>query len=273
METYQIVILGLFFGLVVLEIIFTNFFSKHNQRAKDGVVELFGFFQLNFLALPLVFGFGYGLTETFFPSTKGLISDWSFFAIFGLLLIFDDLTQYWWHRICHNVPVLYNLHRAHHDSEYLSIRVVYRNALLYYLLMPGLWFAGALFYLGSGWVYAVYIVIKQAVIYGAHTDLRWDKKLYEIKWMSPVMWVLERTISTPSTHWMHHGKHLSDENTHYKGIYGNLLFLWDIIFGTAKITRKYPKEVGVENLSEVSALTQLFWPIFRSSRKVETEKI
>ena len=82
METYQIVILGLFFGLVVLEIIFTNFFSKHNQRAKDGVVELFGFFQLNFLALPLVFGFGYGLTETFFPSTKGLISDWSFFAIF-----------------------------------------------------------------------------------------------------------------------------------------------------------------------------------------------
>ena len=41
-----------------------------------------------------------------------------FFAIFGLLLIFDDLTQYWWHRTCHNVPILYNLHRAHHDSEY-----------------------------------------------------------------------------------------------------------------------------------------------------------
>ena len=273
METYQIVILGLFFGLVLLEIIYTNFFSKHNQRPKDGVVELFGFFQLNFLVLPLVFGFGYGLTETFFPATKGLISEWGFFAIFGLLLIFDDLTQYWWHRTCHNVPILYNLHRAHHDSEYMSIRIVYRNALLYYILMPGLWFAGALFYLGSGWVYAFYIVIKQAVIYGAHTDLRWDKKLYEIKWLSPIMWILERTISTPSTHWMHHGKHLTDKNTHYKGNYGNLLFLWDVIFGTAKITRKYPKEVGVENLSEVSALTQLFWPIFRSPQEPETEKV
>ena len=117
------------------------------------------------------------------------------------------------------------------------------------------------------------IVIKQAVIFGAHTDLRWDKKLYEIKWMSPIMWILERTISTPSTHWMHHGKHLSDENTHYKGNYGNLLFIWDIIFGTAKITREYPKEVGVENLSEVSALTQLFWPIFRSPQEPETEKV
>ena len=145
METYQLIILGLFFGLVVLEIIFTNFFSKNNQRPKDGVVEIFGVFQLNFFALPLVFGLGYGLAETFFPSSKGLISDWGFFAIFGLLLIFDDLTQYWWHRTCHNVPILYNLHRSHHDPEYLSIRVVFRNALLYYLLMPGLWFAGILF--------------------------------------------------------------------------------------------------------------------------------
>ena len=75
METYQIVILALFFGLVALEVIFTNFFSKHNQRPKDGVVELFGFFQLNFLVLPIVFGFGYGLTEIFFPSTKVLIAD------------------------------------------------------------------------------------------------------------------------------------------------------------------------------------------------------
>jgi sterol desaturase/sphingolipid hydroxylase (fatty acid hydroxylase superfamily) len=125
METYQIIILGLFFGLVLLEIIYTNFFSKHNQRPKDGVVELFGFFQLNFLVLPIVFGLGYGLAETFFPASKGLISEWGFFAIFGLLLIFDDLTQYWWHRTCHNVPVLYNLHRAHHDSEYMSIRIFY----------------------------------------------------------------------------------------------------------------------------------------------------
>ena len=70
-----------------------------------------------------------------------------------------------------------------------------------------------------------------------------------------------------------HGKHLTDENTHYKGNYGNLLFLWDVIFGTAKITREYPKKVGVENLSEVSALTQLFWPIFRSPQEPKTEKV
>lgn len=272
MQAYQIIILAIFLSLVLLEIIFTNFFNKKNQRPKDVVVELVGFLQLNFFAIPLIMGLAYGLADTFFPATKGIISELGFFAIFGLLLIFDDLTQYWWHRTCHSVPILYNLHRAHHDPEYLSIRIVFRNSVLYYFLMPGLWLSGVLFYMGSGWVFFAYIVIKQTVIFGAHTDLRWDKKLYEIKWMNPIMWVLERTISTPSTHWAHHGKHLSDENTHYKGNYGNLLFVWDIIFGTAKITRKYPKEIGVENLDEASALTQLFWPIFRSPQKSTIEK-
>jgi sterol desaturase/sphingolipid hydroxylase (fatty acid hydroxylase superfamily) len=161
MEIYQIVILTIFFSLVLLEILFTNFFNKNGQRTKDGVVEFFSFFQVLFLAQPLAFALAYGLTDMFAPSVKGLISDWSIFVILGLLLIFDDLAQYLWHRLCHSVPILYNLHRPHHDPEYLSIRVVYRNGLFYYLLMPGLWFAGILFYMGSGATYFFYIVIKQ----------------------------------------------------------------------------------------------------------------
>ena len=55
-----------------------------------------------------------------------------------------------------------------------------------------------------------------------------------------------------------------DPATHYKGNYGNLLFLWDIIFGTAKITRKYPQEIGVENLNEASAAYQILWPFVKA---------
>ena len=39
------------------------------------------------------------------------------------------------------------------------------------------------------------------------------------------------------------------------------------------LEQEYPKKVGVENLSEVSALTQLFWPIFRSPQEPKTEKV
>ena len=102
------------------------------------------------------------------------------------------------------------------------------------------------------------------VIFGAHSDVRWDQRLYSIRWMQPLMWVVERVISTPATHSAHHGKHAADGVTHYKGNYGNLLFLWDVLFSTAKITRQYPEQMGVENLPETSISEQLFWPLART---------
>ncbi|PHS21436.1 MAG: hypothetical protein COA84_15830 [Robiginitomaculum sp.] len=131
-------------------------------------------------------------------------------------------------------------------------------------MMPGIWLSALLVYLGFGWVYAVYLVIKLSVIMGAHSSVRWDAALYRIKWLSPLMWVIERTISTPSTHSMHHGRHKDDGVTHYKGNFGNLLFFWDVLFGSAKISRQYPQEFGVENLPEISAAEQLVWPLVRT---------
>lgn len=149
------------------------------------------------------------------------------------------MMQYWWHRASHSFGWLYNLHRAHHNARYMSVRLVYRNNIIYYAMMPSLWFAAVLLYLGLGWFYAGYVIVKMLVIMGAHSDLAWDAPLYRNKWLSPLMWVVERTISTPATHHAHHGRHLSDPAVNYKGNYGNLLFFWDVLFGTAKITRTY----------------------------------
>jgi sterol desaturase/sphingolipid hydroxylase (fatty acid hydroxylase superfamily) len=119
-----------------------------------------------------------------------------------------------------------------------------------------------LVHLGFGPVYAIYLVVKMTVIFGAHSAIRWDAPLYKIKWLSPVMWLVERTISTPATHFAHHGMHRDDGVTYYKGNYGNLLFFWDVLFGTAHITRRYPDRYGIENLEERSARAELAWPLF-----------
>ncbi len=137
--------------------------------------------------------------------------------------------------------------------------------------MPSLWFSGALIFLGFGAVYAVYAVVKMAVIIGAHSDLRWDAPLYRIKALSPVMWVVERLISTPATHGAHHGKHAADGITNYKGNFGNLLFFWDVLFGTAKITRRYPETYGVENLPETTVGEQMLWPLLRAPAEPYSE--
>jgi sterol desaturase/sphingolipid hydroxylase (fatty acid hydroxylase superfamily) len=258
-----VVVLFVFLGFIALEVIFTRFFKKPGQTRDDAIIEIVSTGALLVVTQPFVLGMSAFLTSKIAPDSAGVLATLPIVAQVGLLLVFDDMTQYWWHRLTHNTKWLYNLHRAHHDAEYLSIRIVYRNNFFYYLMMPGIWFSGALIYLGLGYVYAFYLVVKMTVIFGAHSDVRWDAPLYRIRWLSPVMWVVERLISTPATHSAHHGKFAADSATHYKGNYGNLLFFWDVLFGTARITRQYPKHMGVENLEPMRASEQLFWPVVR----------
>lgn len=267
MKPEILIILSIFVAFILAEIVFTKFFAKKNQVKSDGIVEFVSTLALTAFTQPKILLAGYALGLTVFPQYQNALSGMNVFAAFALFLIFDDMTQYWWHRASHSVPWLYKLHRPHHNAEYMSIRLVYRNNLFYYLLMPSIWCSAVLIYLGLGHVYAVFIILKMTIIYGAHSDIPWDKPLYQIKWLSPVMWVVERTISTPSTHHAHHGRHKSDGITNYKGNFGNMLFLWDVIFGTAKITRQYPPEFGVENLPETSLAEQLIWPIARKHRQ------
>ena len=262
MPSYLWFILGTFLVFGLLELFLTGLFSKKEQTREDAIVEIVGSTILLALTQPaIIFTAGWALS-IIIPQHAGALSNINIFVAIGLFLVFDDMMQYWLHRASHTFPWLYNLHRAHHNAKYMSIRLVYRNNFFYYLFMPSIWFSATLIYLGLGWVYAGFIVVKMLVIIGAHSDVAWDKPLYKIKWLSPVMWVVERTISTPATHHAHHGRHKDDPAVNYKGNYGNLLFFWDILFGTAKITRTYPQSYGVENLPYATAGQQLAWPFF-----------
>ena len=202
------------------------------------------------------------------PESRNAWADWPWWQLLGALLLADDLTQYLWHRLSHS-SWLWPLHRAHHSAAYMSVRIVYRNNLLYYLLMPGLWLAGVLVYQGFGWWYVGYTVVKMAVIMGAHSAIRWDQALYRHRWLHPLAWVLERTISTPATHFAHHALVQDDGVGHYSGNYGNLLFVWDVLLGTARITRRYPAAYGLMDdraHGQEAWLTQLTFPLRRSSR-------
>ena len=261
MKPELLIITGIFFSFIVLEILFTSFFRKEGQTSGDAWVEIGSTIIVAGLTKPFIVAASFTAMLFVFPQYQDNLATLPFWVGFILFLLLDDLTQYWWHRASHTYNWLYKLHRPHHNAAYMSIRLVYRNNVFYYLLMPGLWLSGILVYLGLGWVYIPYLILKMTVIFGAHSDIAWDRPLYKINWLSPVMWVVERTISTPATHFAHHGKHKEDGVTHYKGNYGNLLFFWDVLFGTAKITRHYPKQYGVEGLWSTTFMEQLFWPL------------
>jgi len=273
MKAELIVIVSIYASFALAEAFSTGFFRKSGATRQDAMVEIFGTAILLVVTQPLALAGGVYLAHLAAPNAAGALAGWPILAQIALLLILDDMMQYWWHRLSHTVPWLYKLHRPHHNAEYMSVRIVYRNNIFYYLLMPSLWLSGVLVYLGLGWLYAGYVVVKMAVIIAAHSDRRWDTRLCRVKWLSPLMWLVERTISTPTTHAAHHGKHADDGVTHYKGNFGNLLFFWDVLFGTAKITRRYPEKIGVENLPPTTAAEQLLWPLVHAPKPQSVEVV
>lgn len=236
-----------------------------DKRSKDDFkIELISLVTLPTLIQPAIFLFVIWAMGFYFPQLEDYLLSTSFWWHILTFLILDDMTQYWWHRISHSNRVMWKLHRPHHVIEEMGVLVTYRNATLYYALMPGIWFAALLVYLGMGYVYLFYLPIKLIIILLAHSETKWDRFLYRYKFLNPLAWIIERIISTPSTHFAHHGLTAEDGVSNPNGNFGNLLFIWDIIFGTAKITRKYPKRFGAWNQIKEPWYVQLLFPIIRS---------
>ena len=234
------------------------------RTRNDWSMELVSLAVLPTLIQPGIFLVVLGTLMWLVPEWEKHCIQWGLMAQFACFLIFDDLTQYGWHRMSHRHPVLWKLHRPHHVVEEMGVLVTYRNAVLYYALMPGIWLSAVLVFLGMGEVYALYLTIKLIIILGAHSETKWDGILYRYRWLHPLAWVVERTISTPATHFAHHGLTAKDGISNPNGNYGNLLFLWDVLFGTAHITRRYPTRFGAWNRVVEPWYVQLMFPLIRS---------
>lgn len=250
----------------IIEALGGLYFDGKRTR-NDYSIELISLITLPVLIQPGIFLFTFWISSLIIPHyDNGLISIsiWWHFVAF---LVLDDMMQYWWHRFSHVNRTMWKLHRPHHVIEEMGVLVTYRNAIMYYALMPGIWFSGILIYLGMGYAYLIYLPIKLTVIILAHSETKWDRFLYKHKFLHPIAWIIERTISTPSTHFAHHGLTAEDGVSHPNGNYGNLLFLWDVIFGTAKITRQYPTRFGAWNRINESWQVQLFFPFVKSKDK------
>jgi len=264
----NLMLLSIMLGFAATEVISRRYQNTVHASKDDTKLELLMFLSLIAISQPLAFLISGKLCAWLMPEMRNAWADLPWWGMVGILLLGDDLTQYWWHRLSHS-PLMWPLHRAHHSAPYMSIRVTYRNNFFYYLMMPGLWISGVLLYLGFGMVYAFYILAKLTVILGAHCAWRWDAPLYRIAALRPLMWLLERTISTPATHWAHHAITNADGIGHYKGNYGNLLFFWDVLFGSAHITRQYPPAVGLRDdqlFGHERWFNQMFYPVLQSGR-------
>jgi len=132
-------------------------------------------------------------------------------------------------------------------------------------MLPNVWWIALFTFLGGGIAVSVGIILKQLVIVSSHSTTKWDQYLYRYPILSPIAWIIERIIITPAFHFAHHGKSQSDEISDPNGNFGNMFAFWDILFGTAIFTRKYPEEFGLQTDTDDHWSAHVFYPIIKSN--------
>ena len=131
------------------------------------------------------------------PLWEGMYREVSLWYTLPFVVLLDDVIQYWYHRKAHEWKWLWNLHRPHHSGADMGVLVTFRENIFYVMLIPNIWFLAVMTYLGMGVAVALGLIMKYIVVIGAHSDLKWDRWLYQHKYLHPLAWVIEHTISTP----------------------------------------------------------------------------
>ncbi|MDX2195817.1 MAG: sterol desaturase family protein [Cytophagales bacterium] len=263
LNDWGLTVLVLILGIIEFSIGLYDKRWNTNERTLD--IACFVFPKL--VLYPLTAYYGSKFLPYAIPELKNIFSWVPFWWGFAILAVADDLTQYWYHRLHHEVPFLWRFHRTHHSAPYMGMAMAGRQNIIYTFFFSQIYVTTTLVYLGLGFPAIFVRGIKSLITTLAHSSIKWDKPLYEINFLKPIGWVLERVISTPATHHAHHSDSNDDGVGHYKGNFGNMFFLWDLIFGTGIITRKYPQSYGIKSYQQEEWYAQFAWPIFKSKKE------
>nr|XP_006138384.1 alkylglycerol monooxygenase [Pelodiscus sinensis] len=137
-------------------------------------------------------------------------SPWTWYLTF----LGVDFGYYWFHRMAHEVNILWAAHQTHHSSEAYNLSTALRQSALQRYASWIFYLPMALFIPPS--VYAVHLQFNLLYQFWIHTEV--------VNNLGP----LELILNTPSHHRVHHGRnpYCIDKN------YGGTLIIWDRIFGT-----------------------------------------
>jgi sterol desaturase/sphingolipid hydroxylase (fatty acid hydroxylase superfamily) len=261
LDQYALVLFVLVLGMV--EFVF-GLYDEH-WHGNERVVDIACFVLPKLVVAPVTAYFSLKLLPLLAPNLH-LAFAWVPFVWACLIIaIADDLTQYWYHRLHHEIPWLWRFHRTHHSASYMGMAMASRQNILYTLFFSQTYLTAILVFAGLGPAALAVRTVKSVITTTAHSSIPWDRPFYKDKILSPLAWVLERLISTPATHHAHHAATSNDGVGYYKGNFGNMFFLWDLLFGTAHISRQYPEHYGIAHYKGDPWYSQVFWPILKSN--------
>ena len=201
--------------MIFIEILISNFRNQNFYKRGDTLCTiglLSGNIMIAFAIKGMVLALHIYLYQFRVFDFANQIPIWFLWAI---TFISIDLVFYVYHRMSHRIRFLWAIHLSHHSSEEMNFAVSFRQAwfgpiskIPFFMVLPLLGFDPT--------IIAVAGVISTLWGIVGHTQV--------IGKLGPLEWI----FNTPSHHRVHHGsnKQYIDKN------YGNLLIIWDRLFGT-----------------------------------------
>lgn len=158
-----------------------------------------------------------------------------------LLLILTDFIWYWYHRLAHEVNILWLAHIVHHQSEDFNYTTSVRVTLFQALVRAVFW--SILPFIG----FPAYMITTLLLVHGLYPFFVHTRLIRRLG-------ILEYILVTPSHHRVHHA---SNEKYLDKN-YGDVFIIWDKLFGTFKIEEEEPVYGLTHPLKTYSFLWQHF---------------
>jgi alkylglycerol monooxygenase len=158
-----------------------------------------------------------------------------------LLFILTDFVWYWYHRLAHEINILWMAHVVHHQSEDFNYTASARITVFQAFVRTGFWAVLPLLGFPAGMITSL-LLVHGLYPFFIHTRLIGK------------LGVLEYILVTPSHHRVHHA---SDEKYLDKN-YGDVLIIWDKLFGTFKKEEEEPSYGLTKPLKTYSFLWQHF---------------
>ncbi len=164
-----------------------------------------------------------------------LNAEWQQFLVAFVLL---DLARYWLHYAHHRVPWLWRFHRVHHSAEQLDSTTGLRMHIFdfFQLAMIPILLFGVLIDTTSftDWVIPAALAVGVFFDSFAHANLKHN-------FNNPFWRAWGKFLNNPHFHVWHHTRVARE----FYGNFGNVLLIWDRMFGTVVTEPRLPDEIGI----------------------------
>jgi alkylglycerol monooxygenase len=181
-----------------------------------------------------------------------IVSSWYSWVV---LMLLTDFVWYWYHRLGHEINILWAFHIVHHQSEDFnyttSTRITVFQALVRNIFWCVLPFIG----------FPPEMVLITLVIHGSYSFFTHTELVGKLGW-------IEKIFITPSHHRVHH----ASDTEYLDKNYGDMFVFWDKLFGTFKEEDFKPKYGITKPLKTHSFLWQHFHYLIEMQYRVAHTK-